>query len=233
MKSIKKLIVSIALSLVLLLCLSSCSLFGGFDAKGLVEGNLDSVFLNEHSSEYLRMVDISREEAEADYRAGLEVEAAIFASYWGIVEEAYGESYEDLDEGLKNDIIELLDDIYSHTKYEVGEVTSSSKLYTVEVTVYPIDVLEQAYYAIEEYTPYLTWLEKYAEVDITTMTNAEYATYTTEYGNAIVGLVREQLDNVGYTDARSLAIRVEKVDDYWTINAEDFDTFDYYVIYYG
>ncbi len=225
--------IAIALALCTLLSFVSCGLLTGFDAKGLVQGNLDSIFLNKHSSEYLKRVDLTEEDAQKEYRQGLEIEAQYFASYWGIVEEDFGEVYEDLDEALKNDIVELLDDIYSHTKYELGDVTSSSDRYTVEVTVYPIDIYEKAIDAIENYMPYNAWLDKYENVDTAGLSASEYAAYTTEYGNAIVGLVRTQLNNIGYKDAKSFAIRVERVDEVWGINQEDFDMFDSYVIYYG
>ncbi len=219
--------------LCMLVCFVSCSLFSGFDAKGLIQGNLDSVFLNKHSDEYLSMVNLTKEEAQAEYQNGLQIEAQYFASYWGIVEEEFGETYEELDEALKNAIVALLDQIYSHTKYEIGEVTSSSEHYTVEVIVYPIDIYERALNEIENYAPYIAWLDKYADVDVSTFSTAEYAAYTTEYGNVIVDLVKTQLSSINYKDAKSFAIRIDLIDDIWSINQEDFNMFDSYVIYYG
>ncbi len=219
--------------LCILVCFVSCSLFSGFDAKGLIQGNLDSVFLNKHSDEYLNMVNLTKEEAQAEYQSGLQIEAQYFASYWGIVEEEFGETYEELDEELKNNIVALLDKIYSYTKYEIGEVTSSSEQYTVEVIVYPIDIYEKALNEIEDYAPYISFWNKYADIDISSLSDAEYAAYTTEYGNIIVDLVKTQLSNVGYKDAKSFAIRIDLIDDMWSINQEDFNTFDSHVIYYG
>lgn len=65
------------------------------------------------------------------------------------------------------------------------------------------------------------------------MTDAEYAEYSTAYGEMIVGMVASQLNQLDYKDEVSQMIRVEEDDDgILVINDDDFGTFDTYVIFY-
>ena len=238
MKTLKKHTLLFALMLCMLANICACGSVGGFgtkDVSTLVQGNIDHIYLGKYDAEYLKMVDITEEEAEADYLDGLQMEAEFFASYWGIIDTSYGESYDDLDESLQAEIIDLYKEIYSHTQYEIQSVTKlDDGSYSVKVLVDPIDIMEQAdeMYANDEYEPLNQFWTKYAEADLSAMTDEEYMAFTNEYGEIIVQMITDLLPELGYTEQKSQVIQVEVEDGIQSINEADFGIFDSYVISY-
>lgn len=231
--SVRKCTIALTLAAGLIFGMSGCGDSGVDTAAALVQGNLDEIYLGEFSEEYMEMVDISLEEAEQTYLEGIEVEAEYFANYWGIVAAEYGEVYADLDENFKEALRDLYKEIYSYSKYEVQEaVKQDDSTYSVKVVVYPIDIMERASDAYETYAPLNAFWEKYAAVDFATMTDGDYIAYTHEYGSIIIELVREQLADLGYKEAKSMVIQVEDINDVIQMNGDDLATFDGYVIYY-
>lgn len=201
----------------------------------LVKGNIDVIYLGQYDEDYLEIVVDTEEELQQEYLAGLEVEAEYFAGYWGIVDAESGESYTDLDEELREDIIGLYKEIYSKSKYEVQDaVKMNDGSYAVKVLVDPIDIMEQALalYQNDEYEPLNSFWEKYAGADFSAMSEEDYWAYTNEYGEVIVQMVRELLPKLGYKEQKSQTIQVEEVDGAFQINGDDFGIFDSYVIEY-
>ena len=225
--------------LLLLLCmLFSLTACGGSELKDvtlLVKGNIDVIYLGKYDPAYLKLVDSNERIAEQEYLSGLEVEAEYFAHYWGIVDSNYDESFEDLDESFRQEIIELYREIYSHSKYEVQEaIKQDESSYAVKVLIDPIDVMDQAVtlYENDEYEPLNDFWVKYADADFSLMSDEEYLNYTHEYGRIIVQLVRDQLPNLGYMEQKSQTLQVQETDGVQTINSDDWAIFDSYVIYY-
>lgn len=235
MKKIKKWAALFAISLCMLTNLTGCVKLRQEETLAQVQGNLDSIYLGKVTDEYMRIVEASEEEIMRDYEAGLEVEADYFANYWYIVDSEYGEAYSDLDDDLKEDIIELLKDIYSHSKYQLVSATPQDLTsYAVKLYVSPIDIMERAVAVLEDesYEPLNAFHEKYSTEYVESMTDEEYWDYTNEYGKIIVQLVRDQLPDLGYKEEKSQSMQVELIGNYWIINDDDFSTFDSYVIYY-
>lgn len=225
----------VLLALVLGMALSACGGLGEEDITLLVQGNIDAIYLGKYDPDYLELVDDTEEGAERDYLDGLEVEADYFSRYWGIVDTSYGESYDDLDESLRNEIVELYREIYSHSKYEVqNAVKQDDGSYTVKVLVEPIDIMRQAseLYDNDGYEPLNEFWERAAQTDFSSMSDEEYMAYTHEYGEIIVQMVRDLLPSLGYGEQKSQVIQVEKEDDVWSINEDDWGIFDAYVIDY-
>lgn len=248
LKSVRKCIIVAGLTLCMCLGLSAC---GGLDelkeiahlgtpstsvAVDLVQGNLDSLYLGKFNPDYLVLVESTEEAIEQDYLDGLEIEAEYFTYYWGIVDTSLGQTYADLDEDLKNDIIELYKEIYSKSKYDISSaVRQSDGSYAVKILIEPIDIMQQAsdIYANDEYEPLNEFWSKYDDAAIEAMTAEDSTAYTHEYGEIIVQLVRDQLPNLGYLEQKSQSIQVEEdTDGYLAINSDDLGIFDEYVIYY-
>ena len=100
----------------------------------LVQGNLDELYLGQYNEDFLQLVDITEAEAEQNYLDGLDVEAQFFAQYFLI---------ENLTDDIKAEIVDLYKEIYSHSRYEVGEATEVDEdTYGVPVTIYPIDIMQ-------------------------------------------------------------------------------------------
>lgn len=235
MKNLKRKAAVLVLMLCMLFSLTACKSSGVEEATTLVQGNIDVIYLGKYDPEYLKLVNSTEETAEQDYLAGLEVEAEYFSYYWGIVDSDLGETYEDLDESFRAELVELYREIYSHSKYEVQEaVKQSDTSYAVKVLIDPIDIMDQAVtlYENDEYEPLNEFRAKYADTDFSLMSDEEYMDYTHEYGEIIVQLVRDQLPNLGYMEQKSQTIQVESVNGVQSINDDDWGIFDSYVIYY-
>ena len=213
--------------------LSSCSLLNGESSMTeLVQGNLDSVYLGKVTPEYLKLVDSTKEECQANYLEGLEFEADYFAYYWGILAE--DEQLSDLSEQLQQRIIDLYQAIYARAKYTVQKASLQDDYYTVKVVVEPIDIMVQATELGDSgsYEPLEQYYRKANAKDWSVMSETEYWQLTEEYGSIIVEMVESLLPDLGYGESRSQILQVEQVDGYWQVNSDDFAVLDTYIITY-
>ena len=94
----KRIICALLCAVMLVCSLTGC--ISTFDAKAYVQGNLDVVYLNKITDEYLKIVTNSKEELNEIYETGLAVEADYFASYFDF-------DMELAPEGTKERIIEV------------------------------------------------------------------------------------------------------------------------------
>lgn len=185
----------------------------GEEAQALVQGNLDELYLGKYDESYLDLVDITADEAEAGHLQNILGESEYFSLYWGIVMPENGESFDTMDTTVKNEIIDLITEIYTHSKYTVGTpVEQADGSYTVDVTVSPIDVVTRAVEVYESgtYAPLNDFNAKYDGEALANMTDAEYAAYSVEYANMIIDLVQAQMDNVGYLADQTITLTVSK-----------------------
>ena len=223
MKRMKR---SIALCLVLVMALTLTACGGGVtakDATALVQGNLDEIYLGKFDPEYLKLVDITEADARETYEEGLEVEAEVFAYYFDI---------SNMTDEIKAEIIDLYKEIYAWSKYTVGEASKlDESTYAVKVVVSPLDIFVLVDEAFDEaMEPFYT---KYANVDISAMSDDEYNAYDKEWADAVIALCREKLPEMGYLEDRSLVIQVTlDEDDYWVRSGDDFNSLDEIIIEY-
>ncbi len=223
MKRMKR---SIALCLVLVMALTLTACGGGVtakDATALVQGNLDEIYLGKFDPEYLELVDITEADARETYEEGLEVEAEVFAYYFDI---------SNMTDEIKAEIIDLYKEIYAWSKYTVGEASKlDESTYAVKVVVSPLDIFVLVDEAFDEaMEPFYT---KYANVDISAMSDDEYNAYDKEWADAVIALCREKLPEMGYLEDRSLVIQVTlDEDDYWVMSGDDFNSLDEIIIEY-
>ena len=133
MKRTKPLL-ALVLAAVMALSLAGCGTLMTDSVGALVQGNLDELYLGQYNEDFLQLVDITEAEAEQNYLDGLDVEAQFFAQYFLI---------ENLTDDIKAEIVDLYKEIYSHSRYEVGEATEVDEdTYGVPVTIYPIDIMQ-------------------------------------------------------------------------------------------
>ena len=213
---------ALAAALVLALSLAGCGTLMTDSVKTLVQGNMDELYLGKYDEAYLELVDSTAEESEQNYLGGLEYEAEYFAQYFNV---------ENLTDEIKAEIVELYKEIYSHSKYEVGEASKVDETtYGVKVTIYPLDVmqkvLEESDAAIEELNAQFTE-EQLA-------TEEGYAEYDAAWARMFISLCREKLANVGYLEPEEIVVQVvqDPADGLWTISENDFQRVDSYIIAY-
>jgi len=200
-----------------------CSLTGcleKFDAKAFVQGNLDVIYLNKITDEHLNSVTNSREDLEAVYQKGIEIEAEYFASYF----------YFDLElapEGTFERIVELYKQIYTYAKYEISEAEQAEDDYLLTVTVYPIDiivnVIKEDWEAFE--ADYLAASEQGTE-----LTPEEQEAL---WVDGVLSLFEERIPTIGYLEPQTVSITVTKGEDgVYYVSDNDFGRIDTLVIQY-
>ena len=214
----KKRIIAIALALVLIVALSACT--SDTDAiKTLVQGNIDAIYLGQFDQDYMEVTGETEESLQQDYEDGLDVEAEYFCSYFNILDSSVGETYEDVPSDIKQQIVDLYKEIYSYSKFTIGEIAATQDgNYTVQVTVSPINVIKLAVDAVDSGED---------------MTDAQYSEYVKNYAQACIDLVKAQIPKLGYEEDKTQSLQVQKGSDgLYSINSDDWSVFDSYVIDY-
>ena len=228
------------LILAVLACTASCGLLPDLQGEEtvtlLVQGNLDALYLRKYDDEYLNLVGSNEEDQEAVYMEGIQSDAEYFAWYWGIIDIDAGEKITDLDEKLRQNIIDLCIQISGQAKYEVQPAAKMKKgSYTVKVLVSPNTIMEVAYEMYENgtYEPLNIFAEKSANVEWEKITEEEYWALSNEYGQIIVDMVKSLLPNVSYGAPKSMVIQVDENEEgKLQMNEDDMVTFNSYVVTY-
>ncbi|MGI5894197.1 MAG: hypothetical protein ACOX6P_06335 [Candidatus Merdivicinus sp.] len=226
---VKKIMAFCASAIILMGVLSGCNpisliLSQGFDASKYVKGILDSTYLGEYT-DYMETTNATEEEAAAGYESGLEVEAEVFANYFGFWD--YFTS-EEMDSQLRTDIINFYREVYSHSSYQVKEASKTDSGYTVEVTIQPINIFSDA---AEELNAYLD--EVQTGLDAGLFDEVSDADFYREYAAGILDICKKYAENPTFAEDITLAILVTKDSDgLYGISDTDFQNLDTEIIAY-
>ncbi len=193
------------------LLLNGCSF--GMDAAKYTELELNSVYLNDHDQEYRNMFETTDiEEFETIYYDGVNLEVEFLAEYTGTY-------YEELTDETINRAVDIYDEIYSHSKFQV-EATDDQSI--VKVTISPIDII----------TKTVTDESVNAIYDQVLTMNYTDTELENAYFNSILDLIEQELDNIGYLEDVELNVTVDFVSSYYEISEEQFGNIDTYIIGY-
>ena len=211
-----------ALALAAALCLGLLSGCGSFSASELVKSNLDLIYLDQYSDDYLKKVGLDKEQAEQQYEGGLEVEAEYFADLFSIELDTCGDE-------VRQQIIDLYRQIYTHSKYEVGTESRSGDTYLVQLTVYPIDIFQKV--ADEDTDSFWENMQTRADAgEFADMTDEEYEV---TWAQAVIDMVAARIDSIDYLDPQTISVQVVKDDDgVYSIDTSDFNRIDSLMIAY-
>lgn len=222
MKLFKR-IAAVVIAAVLCFSLAACG--GGFETivKTLVQGNLDEIYLGQFNSDYMKLVNSDEDECEESYRIGLETEAEFFISYFEI---------EYPTDELVDEIVELYKQIYAHSKYIVNDPAKlDDNTYAVKVQISPIDIVQLVSDNWDDGME--SFYEKYANVDIASMSEEDYIQFDAEWAETIISMFYDQLPNLGHMDEQSIAVQITKGSDgKWMIADNDLMAVDAAIIYY-
>lgn len=214
----KRIICTLLCAVMMVCCLASCS--AEFDAKTYVQGNIDVVYLNAPSEAYLNIVSNSKDDLSAIYEKGLEVEAGYFATYFSI-------DLELAPEDTLSRIVELYRQIYTYSKYEVGEPVKGDNEYMVDITIHPMDIIKKV--AEEDWAAFEEEWKGLAEQRVD-MTEAEIEA---AWADMVIKLVEERIPNIGYFEPQTITIKVTKGEDgIYVISDNDFGRIDCLIIQY-
>ena len=211
-----------ALALAAALCLGLLSGCGSFSASELVKSNLDLIYLDQYSDDYLKKVGLDKEQAEQQYEGGLEMEAEYFADLFSIELDTCGDE-------VRQQIIDLYRQIYTHSKYEVGTESRSGDTYLVQLTVYPIDIFQKV--ADEDTDSFWENMQTRADAgEFADMTDEEYEV---AWAQAVIDMVAARIDSIDYLDPQTISVQVVKDDDgVYSIDTSDFNRIDSLMIAY-
>jgi hypothetical protein len=216
-------ITSLLFTALLSLALTACGGFTKEDAATLVQGNLDSVYLNVNSPAYLELCETTEEECIADYEASLNEEADSF-----FAEAEIDKSL--IDEATYARYVNFFGDIYKQSKYEVGEVTKSDDVFLVSVTVYPVDLSEIV--STDFYDAITAELvEKYSN-------GGSEEELSRSFLVMLIDKFEKIADSVTYLDPVTLSVQVvpktgDDDESYYIIDENDFNTIANNMVYYG
>jgi hypothetical protein len=117
---------------------------------------------------------------------------------------------------INNAFIEVARTIYSHADYSVSESYKKDGNYYVDVTIYPIDILNQAYDDI------MSHIDSFN----TAVAAGKYNSYTEEqyeetFGLGISNILLRTCENIEYQDAVVVTVQIIDDGDYYCISAED------------
>ncbi len=216
--SMKKMI-STCVLILLLISSVGCSLFSSFDAKEYLNQEMKSTYLDEHTDTFIKLLgDVyTKEELQQMYESGVQLETEYFiGSYLGF-------DLSLMDDDTKMRSIDLYDQIYAHTKYEIIEVKQVNQNYEVSMLVYPIDIIQTS---ITD--TYYQELES-SESDLITMDDATFANFATQLA---LDKIEQNIENISYLEVVEILVHIEYIDGTYVLNNEDWAQIDTHVIAY-
>lgn len=230
MKKLRKpALLTLALSLVL--CLTGCGLFGGVTeetAVDYVKAQMDVIYKGEYQG-YLDLVaDSTQEECQEAYDSKMTSEAEYLMGLLAI---------EYPTEELTARFADLYRQIFAKADYTVQEASRMEDgSYSVKVVVKPIDIIDQLNEAWDDFSE--DFEARYADVDVESMTDDEYAdwyvnTYDADYGQSLADLLESLIPSLGYMEETSILVQVQPDEDgYYYLSEDDFSNLDWLVVYY-
>lgn len=139
----KKRLLSLALAACLLVC-AGCSTtqaqINQYNAVLFVRGVLDETYTGAPGDGYLRLMDLSAEDAEKTYQDNLSAEFSQRLAVRFEIDETF------LKNDLRADYLELLETVYAKASYTVAQATALDHgRYCVEVSIVPVTFFQAAY----------------------------------------------------------------------------------------
>ena len=203
------------LSLTMLLSLTACgSKASNYSAyvKSLITSNYLGV-----TGDYVRLTGANEEDAEATYLQNVTRLANNLSSYYGLDISA--------DPKLAPAMVDLSKQIYGKTKFDVGKAYKDNNINYVDVTIYPIDILNQTNAEVSEY------VAKFNQA----VDNGDYNDYTKEeyeyeFATGIIGILAAAVDEIQYAEPETVTVRIITADDTYYIGNEDFRSIDRCII---
>jgi len=194
MKNLGKLIALLLAVCVVGVSLTGC--FASFDAALYVKGNIDSSYLGVFDKKFLDIIVDTEESLKENYEDNLVIEAEYFLYYFEIEEENVP--------GIKSEVAEMLREIYSKAKYEVGKATKAGNSYLVSVTIYPIDIISKV--VEEDFDEAFGDWERRGELgEFDDMADEEIEML---WARIIIDLVKARLGNIGYLEPETISVQV-------------------------
>ncbi len=200
-----------ALAISLTGCGGSSSHYSAY-VKSLITAN----YLG-RTNEYVKLTGASEEDAEALYLQNVTRLADNLSEYYGLNISGDAE--------LAPAMVDLAKQIYGKTKYSVGAAYKDNNINYVDVTIYPINILNQTNEEIYAYTERFN-----AAVDNGDYNNYTKEEYEYEFASGIIGILAGAVSEIEYKDPEVVKVRIITSEDTYYIGNEDFRNIDMAII---
>ena len=203
--------ICISLCLMLLISLTACGKKAS-DYEAYVKSLITANYLG-ITDEYVDMTGSNEEDAEAIYLQNVTRLADNLSLYYGLEIAT--------DPELAPAMVDLAKQIYGKTKFEVNRVYKDNNIYYVELTIYPIDILNQTNDQIVEYVNNFN-----AAVDSGKYNDYSREEYEYEFASGIIGILASAVNDIQYGEPEVLKVRIITTEDSYYIGNEDVRNID-------
>ncbi len=203
--------VCIVLCLALVMGVTGCGKKSS-DYKAYVKSLITANYLG-ITDEYVDMTGSNEEDAEAIYLQNVTRLADNLSLYYGL--EIAG------DEQLAPAMVDLAKQIYGKAKFEVNRAYKDNNIYYVELTIYPIDILNQTNDQVVEY------VEQFNQaVDSGKYNDYSKEEYEYEFASGIIGILANAANEIKYGEPEVISVRIITSGDTYYIGNEDVRNID-------
>ena len=202
----------IAMMLIIALSLTGCTFGESGKYKFYVESLIAANYLG-ISDEYIKATGADETEAEALYLQNMTRLADNLNTYYDFNISS--------DHDLAPKMVELAKKIYSKAKYKVSPSHKDSGIYYVNITIYPINILNQTAPDVDAYINDFNARAQAGEF-------VEYTQdeYESEFASGIMDILFEACDHMEYKEPVNLTLRILSNNDSFYISDSDFRAID-------
>lgn len=202
----------LALCLIIVFSLTGCSSKWEKTYQNYVKSLIAINYLGA-TEDYVKATGANQADADALYEENMEHLADNILAYYDV-------TISDVS-GAKQGYIDLAKNIYSKINYKVDKAVESNGVYTVDVTVYPINIFAQTNDAV------IAYVDKFNQ-DVAAGVYNDYTMeqYETEFSNGLLAILNDACLNMTYADPVVITVTIVEDDDIYYISDEDFLAID-------
>lgn len=207
-KTAGKGLITVLTALFLITALTGCSMSNRPEKyKSYVESLITVNYLGT-SDEYLEMTGANAEDAQELYDSNANRLADNLIAYYGLEISN--------DETLKPLITELAKNIYSKVRFSVSKAYEKDNVYYVDVTIYPIDFLNQTHDDVSSYVD-----EFNTRVRNGYYNSYERGEYEHEFAEGLIEILQSAMTEPSYQEPITITVKIIVNDDSYYISDED------------
>lgn len=169
------------------------------------------------SDEYIKTTGANRTDAEALYLQNANRLANNLNAYYGLAISSDSELAPRMEEVAKQ--------VYSRIRYDVAPARMENGIYYVDVTIYPINILNDTHDYVTEYVGRFN--KKVSAGEYNDYTREEYRH---EFAAGIIDILEEGAKKLTYRDPQTVTVRIIEGKDSYYISDDDFRAIDALVI---
>ncbi|MDD6571034.1 MAG: hypothetical protein PUF12_01475 [Thermoflexaceae bacterium] len=171
---------------------------------------------------YTEVVDADSSEAEEVYNSTVEYYANELLYYNDVDSESISDE-------LYDKYVALAGEIMAKTKYTVNEATKVNDEYQVKIEIYPVDINDITYDAVEQCIDEFNKMMD--SMDTTKLTDEQWLEIEEGYGENVYNILKEAVPQMGYKDVVSKVVIIEvDKDGYYGISDDEWYDIDDYVV---